>query len=365
MTALDIKSYWNRAKIYTPALAFIGGFLFDIITLDSIDSWLNVSQQALYLCLITFFLLSEIVISDFHSTSKALQKVWHFKEEIMHFFLGSLLSVYTLFYFKSASGATALLFILLMLGLMVINELPRFQKYGPRLRSALLSLCWLSFLSCITPVLLGFVGLLSFFISILCSFALIYSLYFFILKKYPAHRAPLQREFLLPSLSVLVLFIFLYLFKLIPPIPLSIQKIGVYHQIKKEGISYKLYYLPTWWKPWQTSSQDFVYREGDKIHCFATVYSPTKFKDQVRMRWQLKDSSGDWQNTDVIPMTITGGREGGFRGYSVKSNYTEGEWRVVVETTDGRELGRIRFSVEKDSTQDLPPPEREWQIDTI
>jgi hypothetical protein len=52
-----------------------------------------------------------------------------------------------------------------------------------------------------------------------------------------------------------------------------------------------------------------------------------------------------WQTTDKIPLRVTGGRVGGYRGHASKGNYTAGDWRVAVETTDGREIGRIPFTI--------------------
>ena len=49
---------------------------------------------------------------------------------------------------------------------------------------------------------------------------------------------------------------------------------------------------------------------------------------------------------DTIPIRITGGRAEGFRGYGFKSKYQPGEWKVQIETTDGREIGRIYFDLE-------------------
>jgi len=57
-----------------------------------------------------------------------------------------------------------------------------------------------------------------------------------------------------------------------------------------------------------------------------------------------------WVLQDTIPIKIVGGREEGFRGYGVKTNYQPGKWKVEVETTDRREIGRIYFSVESVST---------------
>jgi Protein of unknown function (DUF2914) len=75
------------------------------------------------------------------------------------------------------------------------------------------------------------------------------------------------------------------------------------------------------------------------------VFSPSRFSDQVLLRWYRHESKG-WALQDTIPIKIVGGREEGFRGYGVKTNYQTGAWKVQVETTDGREIGRIYFSIE-------------------
>jgi hypothetical protein len=55
-------------------------------------------------------------------------------------------------------------------------------------------------------------------------------------------------------------------------------------------------------------------------------------------------------------MQINGGRKDGFRGFSMKKNYQPGSWRIQVETTDGREIGRMYFDV----IPDLTSGERQW-----
>jgi hypothetical protein len=75
------------------------------------------------------------------------------------------------------------------------------------------------------------------------------------------------------------------------------------------------------------------------------VFSPARFADQVQIRWYWKDPARGWTLHDSIPIRILGGREQGFRGYGVKSNYQPGEWKVQVETTDGREIGRVYFDL--------------------
>ena len=41
-----------------------------------------------------------------------------------------------------------------------------------------------------------------------------------------------------------------------------------------------------------------------------------------------------------------GGRDGGYRGYSIKNDVTAGKWRVNVKTGDGKLIGRVGFTVE-------------------
>ncbi len=90
---------------------------------------------------------------------------------------------------------------------------------------------------------------------------------------------------------------------------------------------------------------------GDRIYLFARVFSPARFRDQIKVRWLYKDSKQGWMSSDAIPLEISGGRDEGFRGYTFKQNYTPGDWRVQLETSDGREIGRIRFSVSVDASE--------------
>jgi hypothetical protein len=53
-------------------------------------------------------------------------------------------------------------------------------------------------------------------------------------------------------------------------------------------------------------------------------------------------------------LPITGGREEGYRLYSLKQSVTPGLWRVKVMTISGQTLGKINFRVENaSSTPDL------------
>jgi hypothetical protein len=59
--------------------------------------------------------------------------------------------------------------------------------------------------------------------------------------------------------------------------------------------------------------------------------------------WRPLKESAEFTTTDRIPISITGGREKGYRMYTMKQRLQPGEWRVNVETENKRLIGRITF----------------------
>jgi hypothetical protein len=166
-------------------------------------------------------------------------------------------------------------------------------------------------------------------------------------KDFSVLRDSLKRSLLKPSGIVLGVFFVFYMLGWIPPVPLAVQDMGIYHEIRKTDGQYILLHEKPFWKFWHQGDQSFKAQPGDKIYFFASVYSPARFSDLVYLHWYFKDPREGWQSTDRIPMQVSGGREAGYRGFSIKENYEDGEWRVSVESTDGREIGRMHVYVEK------------------
>ena len=59
--------------------------------------------------------------------------------------------------------------------------------------------------------------------------------------------------------------------------------------------------------------------------------------------------------TDKLGFKITGGREGGYRGYTYKRHVQPGEWKIDVKTKEGLVLGKISFIIINNE-----PQEDEW-----
>ncbi|MGE3973615.1 MAG: DUF2914 domain-containing protein [Bdellovibrionales bacterium] len=345
-------SFYQKHEHKVPALFFIGGFIFDVITLDRIDSLFSLIQQTVYLIIIGILLVAESYeLFNRLQMPPWVQKLLGYREMAVHFLFGSLLSTYTLFFLKSSSLFTSFVFVGLIAALLILNELPRFQKYGLMMRFALYALCLTCFFSYLMPILLRHIGLLPFTLSLLASISII-SLFVWHLRRRKFDENFIRKEVAMPSVAVLAIFLFLYIFQMIPPVPLSLTDVGVYYSAEKSDGKFKMGYYRDWWRFWQKGAQTFSARPEDKIYFFVSLFSPSHFSDKVQIRWLFKDPKYGWANTDIIPLAISGGRDAGYRGYALKSNYQPGAWQVRVETSDGREIGRLYFDVITDATQE-------------
>ncbi len=352
-----LKSKYEKHENQFEIGFFAAGFVFDVLTLSKVDDVFSILQQVFYLLIIGLLLFYDFLFKNqLFQPIGFLKKLWPYRELVLHFVLGSLLSVYSLFYLKSSSFFANFIFVFLLLVLLVLNETRWIKKSKIDVKLALFIICVFSFFSLLMPILLGFVGVFPFVLSILLTSGFIYFYFFQINKKFTQHNLS-KYQLAMPSLGVILFLIVFYLLELIPPVPLSISNLGVFHKIERYEQQYHLFFEKEWWQFWKKSSHPFVTEPADKIHLFVQVFSPARFSDQVIMHWSIKNKKGDWQTTDKIPLLIKGGREQGYRGFAVKQNYEEGDWKISIETTDGREIGRSYFSVQKTDTQN---PHREF-----
>jgi len=346
-----IKFYYEKNERKVAIVSFVGGFFFDILTAERIDSRLLIVQQALYLIVVTTALL-QILFEEGKPAptigNMSVVKRWYyeFRTAIVHFLLGSLISLHTIFFFKSSSPLVSFFVLAILSFLLVVNEFNRFKALGLAFKFALLSLCVLSFFAIVVPVFVGSIGVVVFLLSMLLGCLPLAVIYRRILIHAPDRALQTRKQIVVPFGLVLVAFLALYLLRLIPPVPLSIPYIGVYHAVERTGDIYRLSHQRPPWRFWHNGDQNFLAQPGDKVYVFFRIFSPTRFADQVTMRWYWKDNPRGWALQDSIPINIVGGREQGFRGYGVKSNYQPGDWKVQVETTDGREIGRVYFKLE-------------------
>jgi len=354
------------------AVFFAAGFLFDILTLSRVDDIASLVQQGLYLVLLGgLMILDERYRAGVATPPRPLAKAWRWSEDAIHFLFGSLLSSFTLFYLKSSSGFSSVLFLSILCALLVANELPRFRERGPVVRFALLSLCMTSYGALVLPVILGFLSTWLFVAAVVLACAAIGWLVR-ALRRWTGDAPSVHRRVAGPALGMQALMVAAYFAGAIPPVPLSVQFIGIYHEVVPPGAqdapgagdprptrSYALRHQRPWWKVWHNGDQDFAARPGDIVFCFARVFAPDGFRDAIYVRWLWQGQQGGWLDQGRAQLGIRGGRGDGFRAFATKRNYQPGRWRVEIETDDGRDIGVIHF----DLMDDLSSGARSFFVD--
>jgi hypothetical protein len=365
-----MRNFFELIRLHSAPAMFTAGFLFDLLTMQRIDAWLDLAFQLAYLSGLTVLLVFQHREDEGRWVpGRFAARVWQYNVEALHFLYGGLLSAYVVLYFRSSTGARPALFLALLIGVMGLNEVPRIRRAGYKLRLGLYGFCVLSFLIYFFPILLGRIDGWVFLLSLLSASAVVWQVTRWLA---PASREPQSGEggprdadrtmarsrLFAPAAGVLLFVAVLYVLRLIPPVPLSVQFQGIYHDVRREDGGYTLVYNPPLWALWRRDSRPFARREGDRLHYFARVFAPTGFEHRVIIRWELLDpSSQTWTTTDRVPLDVVGGRAEGFRGFAVKSNFTAGRWRVSAETEDGRAIATLAFRVEEDTGTG----EREWR----
>jgi hypothetical protein len=340
---------------------FVAGFLFDFLTMQRIDAWVDLAFQLAYLGGLTALLL----LQHWHlgrrwTPAGVTAAAWAYNLEALHFLYGGLLSAYLVLYVRSSTLARPAVFLALLLGVMVINEVPRIRLTGYRMRLGLYAFCVLSFLAYFIPIILGRIGGWIFMLALATSAGVVWLVSGELVvgpaeaahAELPApsrHRARLR--LCAPAAGVLTVLGLLYVLRLIPPVPLSVQFHGIYHDVRREDGVYTLVYDdPPARAFWRRDSRPFTRREGDRLHYFARVFAPSGFSHRVVIRWERYEEAPGWVTTDRIPLNVVGGRAEGFRGFAVKANFTAGRWRVTAETDDGRAIATLAFDVEDDAS---------------
>lgn len=355
-----IKEFYHKNEKQVDLSIFLGGFFFDILTLGRPDDAFNILQQSVYLSLLLILLKLEIQHEIFQKPIGSwLNKLWPYRRFVTHFLYGSLLSVYTLLYFKSSSFIVSFSFIFLIAIIMILNELPFIQNIGVKVRTVLWSLCFGSFLAMQSPTLFGFIGWIPFTTSMAVAALAVFG-FSYGMNKQLNQQKMLKSLILVPGLSTFLVLFVLYVLKILPPVPLSLEYAGIYHRIEKQGSTFNLIYDRPAWKFWQNGAQSFAAVPGDKVSAYVEVFAPANFKDRITIKWYFDEPKSGWTLYDSIPLNITGGRASGFRGYATKSNYTPGSWQVRAETSDGREIGRLSFEIELAEAT----AQRNFQIDS-
>jgi hypothetical protein len=359
--AQAISAAFHRPII--PAAFFFGGVAFDTVTLTRID---RLSDNLILLADLSLLGILIVLTGRADRGSNTTETVplpvvagWVARARpyypmAVQFLLGSLFSAYAVFYFHSASFAGTAVFFALLVGLLVGNEFLHDRASSLKLMLALYALAASSFLTFFLPVITGRMTTAMFLIGAALSAAFVVAIVGLVYRgPIYSRREPILT--MLPALLVVGSLVAFYFLNWIPPVPLSMSFGGVYHKVARSGDAYELTFeRAPLYRFWKRSDDPFRGQEG--AHCFTAIFAPVDLRAEIYHRWQYRQpegrDAGRCVTTDRIPLTIVGGRADGYRAFTVKQQVVPGDWRVDVETADGRLIGRVSFRVEA-STEPL------------
>lgn len=369
MNTLTIKSFQTLlSKPYTPAVFFSAGITYDTFTLTRIDHLFD----NLFLLLYVTFLGTLIILTGRvqlgHSPTlptqaspwsplAILQNAKPYYVPALHFLFGSLFSAYAIVYSHSASLSTSAIFLGVIVIVLVLNEFFHSRLSGLTVQVTLYALVTFSFFTFFLPVVTGYMNTLVFLIGVSLSIAAVVRV---VTLTYRNVSMPWQWNAVvtsLPAIGLIGVLTGFHFLNWIPPVPLSLKFAGIYHQVEKSNGSYRLTFEEgSWYEFWRES--DDVSRGEGPAYCFISVFAPVSLETTIYHHWQhrafSKTKSGEkrpFHTTDRIPINISGGRQDGYRSYTVKQHLNLGEWQVTVETEDERIIGKTTFLVEPDDRE--------------
>jgi hypothetical protein len=340
-----LKHWYETYERRISVASLAGGFIFDSLTMQSIDNlWDNLW--------ITFnILLSGFCIIMVNRQKGGEEGFWF--PNILQFSFGALLGSTFVFYFRSATLTATWPFLALMLLAILANEF--FQKKYAKLAFQLsfFYFALFSFTIFLVPVVLKNIGAEIFILSGVVSLLLLW-LFLGAVRSFAREKFLESRTHIWVFVgTIFVIINILYFTNLIPPIPLSMKDAGIYHSIER---SVKGNYIVS--EEVRGPERYFTLREavhwkrGESLYAYTAIFSPGSLNTDIAHEWQYKNNEGEWVTATRIPLYLSGGRSGGFRTYSTKYNFTPGNWRVDVKTLRGQLIGRINFKIVE--VEDVP-----------
>jgi hypothetical protein len=277
-----------------------------------------------------------------------LDKLLEYLPAATQFALGGLWSGFLVFYGRSAAFAASWPFILLLALFLVGNEV--FRQYRSRLvfTSLLFFFALYSYAIFVVPVFTKTIGKFTFIGSAILA---VLAFYFFLQVLAVAGRERYRQsrwKIIGGVAAILAVMNLFYFARILPPLPLAAADTGIYYGVQHKGDDY---IVTTETQPWYVragfASPTMHVTADQPLYLYAAVFAPIKLATRVSHIWQWYDPKlKHWETQSIVSFAINGGREGGYRAYSIKKKPKAGEWRVNVETIDNRLIARVKFLVQ-------------------
>lgn len=341
------REFLLKHKRHIPAAALLLGFFWDLLTLGRPDRLFDNLVVLAYLTIAGGTILLLNLRQKRSEEAKNLPLI-----ALMQFSFGNLASALLVLYGHSGTFEGSFLFFLILGGFLIGNEFLRDRYTLIRAHVGAFFLLLLAYLALVIPILLGDISTRAFLLSGLAALSII--------GIFTTALFTMSRHLVVKNFTAIILvvagvygsFNFLYFTNILPPVPLALRHIGIYHSIERQadGSYFVSFERPGFFEFFNDTSNSFHAAPNTRAFCFSSVFAPAGLTAPVHHRWEYKNTAGDWETRATIPFPISGGRDLGYRGYSIKTLDAAGEWRCNVETIRGALIGRETFTAVLAST---------------
>lgn len=334
---------------YWLSFAFVLGFATDLMLLNQVDNIVDNAILLFYVVLATTSMLAFYLGVAQRLPERVSAFCERYMPVLMQYSFGGLLSGMLIFYGRSGDIVTSAPFYLLLIGVVFGNELIKKRSNRLLFHLALYFIGVFAYLVLLLPVVTGKMGDVIFVASGLMALALVVFLIKLLILIIPNFVTLQIRSIVFVLGCVYVTFNVFYFLNIIPPIPLSLTELGVYHRVERTAAGgYRLFTEDrAWWEMLPLVTHVIHPRAGEGVACFARVYAPTTLSTDIFHHWEYYDeAAGAWKNHFRMSYRISGENANGYGGYTEISNVRSGLWRCTVETRRGQVLGRYRFYID-------------------
>lgn len=339
-----LRAWRDRMLLHERKLAASGlflGFLFDTLTANRPDQlYTNIIITSYFLIAAACIMLMTIRGKDGFLGPLPLIT-------IVQFSFGNLTSALLVLYGRSGTLVGSGVFIAALVAFLIANEFLRDKYTRTHVQIVTWFLLFLPYVAMLTPIILGRFGDMIFLLSGAIAVLIVLVLIGIVRKVAPIDiRLGLVR--ITASITAIYsVFTGMYFLNMLPPVPLSLTHIGIYHTLERtaEG-NYRVTYEHAPWYEWWHDTNTVLHLEAGKpAHCFSAVFAPTGLSTPIFHRWERQRTDGTWETVTYLSFPINGGRDGGYRGYSQTYRTSAGKWRCSVETERKTLVGRTNFTV--------------------
>ena len=340
-----LQKAWSVAHRHWLTVAFVLGFITDLILLNRIDDLIDNLILLFYVLLATTALLLFYFSAVERGPGFLISFFRRYSPMAMQYSFGGLLSGMLIFYGRSGDWLASAPFMLIILAVIFGNEF--IAKRSDRLvyHIAVYFIGLFSYIVLVVPVITGRMGDIVFLLSGCIAVLWVTYVVKLLCRIVPKFMLLNIRRVILALGSIYIGFNVLYFTSVIPPIPLSLTELEIVQSVESytDPGGHKLYRVTVEEQPWYRHLpfvHPILHPTGDSVACYAAVYAPTRLSTEIFHRWEYKDAAGDWQEHFRFGYAIAGANEGGYRGYTRNANFFAGVWRCSVETKRGQVLGR-------------------------